>query len=67
MQPGSSTLGLLLSLKILLAVSVLAHFIRAITRMTSGRMNARRSFIIHISVLCHSLTMPSNPGGLAKL
>lgn len=52
-HPGASSLGTLLTLKIALAASVLAHFIRAVTWMASGRMTQRRSRIIHLSVFCH--------------
>lgn len=52
-HPGDSTLGLLLTIKIVLAVSVLGHFIRAITWMKAGRLNSRRSLIIHLSVFAH--------------
>lgn len=45
--------GALLALKILLALSVLAHFIRAITWSASGRMTSRRFRFIHVSVFCH--------------
>src|SRR5687767_10728357 len=43
LDPFASAFGLLLSLKILMAMSVLVHFIRAITWMASGRMTPRRS------------------------
>ncbi|MNU04519.1 hypothetical protein D3C72_2489690 [compost metagenome] len=40
-------------MKILLAVSVLGHFVTAMLLFASGRMTARRSHFIHISVFCH--------------
>ena len=43
----------LLALKILLALSVLGHFLFTMLLFASGRMTARRSRIIHISVFCH--------------
>lgn len=56
-HPGDSLLGMLLTIKIALALSVLGHFIRAITWMRSGRMTSRRSLIIHVSVFCHMIVI----------
>jgi hypothetical protein len=52
-DPWSSGFGTLLTLKIVLAISVLGHFITAMTLMLRGRMTSRRSRIIHISVFIH--------------
>ena len=51
--PLASGFGLLLALKILLATSVFVHFLAAMALMRSGRMRARHSRIIHLSVFCH--------------
>ena len=51
--PLASGFGMLLALKILLAISVLGHFLTAMALMQSGRMRARHSRIIHLSVFCH--------------
>ncbi len=52
-NPFGSAFATLLSIKILLALSVLGHFIRAMTWALSGRMTARRFHVIHVSVFCH--------------
>lgn len=51
--PFDSTLGTLLSLKILLALSVLGHFIYAVRLGAQGRLKSRSSRIIHLSVFAH--------------
>lgn len=51
--PFQSVFGTLLALKIVLALSVLGHFIRAVTWSASGRMTLRRYHFIHISVMLH--------------
>lgn len=51
--PLASSFGTLLALKILLAISVLGHFLTAMFLLRSGRMNARYSRVIHISLFCH--------------
>ncbi|WP_219059953.1 CopD family copper resistance protein [Pseudomonas sp. UMAB-08] len=51
--PLASSFGTLLALKILLAISVLGHFLTAMFLLKSGRMNARYSRVIHISLFCH--------------
>jgi hypothetical protein len=56
-HPFESGFALLLWLKILLALSVLGHFIRAITWSLQGRMTARRSRFIHLSVFCHMIAI----------
>lgn len=52
-HPLHSTFGTLLTIKILLAFSVLAHFIRAVTWVAQGRMTRARSSIVHYSVFVH--------------
>lgn len=52
-DPWQSGFGTLLTLKILLAISVLGHFITAMTLMLRRRMTLRRSRIIHFSVFIH--------------
>lgn len=52
-HPFSSSFTTLLTLKILLALSVLAHFITAVTLAARGRLRARQSHVIHLSVFCH--------------
>jgi hypothetical protein len=55
--PLASSFGTLLALKILLAVSVLGHFLTAMFLLKSGRMNARYSRVIHISLFCHMVAI----------
>jgi len=52
-DPFSTTFGTLLSLKILLAVSVLIHFITALRLGATGRLKAGQVKFIHISVFLH--------------
>lgn len=49
-HPLEGGFGTLLSLKILLAISILGHFARAVTWSASGSMTLRRSRFIHLSV-----------------
>jgi len=51
--PFESTLGTLLTLKILLALSVLGHFIYAVRLGAQGQLTSRQSRIIHLSVFVH--------------
>lgn len=51
----NSAFGILLSLKILLAVSVLIHFVSAMKFSLRGQMNSRRFKHIHYSVFIHLL------------
>lgn len=53
----SSSFGILLTLKIALATSVLAHFISAMLLMRGGRLHARRARRLHVSVFCHALAI----------
>lgn len=52
-NPFASSFATLLSIKIVLAISVLAHFITAMTLMLRGKMKSRHSRFIHRSVFCH--------------
>lgn len=52
-HPFSSSFATLLSIKILLAASVLAHFITAVTLGARGKLRSRHFRIIHLSVFCH--------------
>jgi len=52
-HPFASSFGLLLTLKIVLALSVFGHFLTAMSLQRRGRMNARAFKRIHLSVFCH--------------
>ncbi|WBG62662.1 CopD family copper resistance protein [Pseudomonas citronellolis] len=52
-NPLASSFGTLLSLKILLALSVLGHFFSAMFLLHSGRMNSTYFRRIHLSVFSH--------------
>lgn len=54
-QPLASSFGLLLTLKIVLALSVFAHFATAMVWRRRGRLNGRRSRRLHLSVFAHVL------------
>lgn len=56
-QPLASSFGLLLSLKITLALSVFAHFVAAMWWRRRGVLNGRRSHRLHLSVFCHVLAI----------
>ena len=53
--PWTSSFGTLLSLKILVALSVLGHFLTALWLFRSGRMTAGAVRFIHASVFTHLL------------
>ncbi|WP_337056490.1 CopD family copper resistance protein [Pseudomonas sp. USHLN015] len=53
--PLASSFGTLLMLKIILALSILGHFLLVVVLMRSGRMTPQRSRRIHVSVLLHML------------
>ncbi|MCJ8202773.1 hypothetical protein [Pseudomonas sp. RGM2987] len=53
LSPWQSSFGLLLTLKILLAISVLGHFLWAMWLFRRGWMSARHVHIIHTSVFLH--------------
>ncbi|WP_026145361.1 CopD family copper resistance protein [Pseudomonas asplenii] len=52
-HPLASSFGTLLSLKILLAFSVLGHFLVALFLLRSARMTDRHQHFIHYSVFTH--------------
>ncbi|SEN24282.1 hypothetical protein SAMN04487857_11272 [Pseudomonas sp. ok272] len=52
-SPLTSAFGTLLALKIVLAVSVLLHFLAAMWLFKRGRMSARYQHLIHASVFGH--------------
>lgn len=54
-EPWTSSFGTLLSLKILVALSVLGHFLTALWKFRSGRMTAKAVRFIHASVFTHLL------------
>ena len=56
-QPLASTFGLLLTLKILLALSVFGHFATAMAWRRRGTLGGRRSRRLHLSVFCHVLAI----------
>lgn len=51
-HPFSSSFATLLSIKIVLALSVLAHFITAATLGARGKLKSRHFKLIHLSVFC---------------
>ena len=51
----SSSFGILLSIKMLLAFSVLGHFITAMYLSRKGKMSCSRFKFIHLSVFCHQI------------
>ncbi|MDB1144949.1 MAG: hypothetical protein KGV48_001240 [Alcaligenaceae bacterium] len=53
--PLSSSFALLLTVKIILAISVLGHFITAMLLRHKGKLKGKPYIIIHISVFCHVL------------
>lgn len=52
-EPFGSHFATLLWLKIILAFSVLGHFITAMTLSGTGKLRSRHFQLIHISVFCH--------------
>jgi hypothetical protein len=52
-HPVASSFALLLWIKIVLALSVLAHFITALTLGGAGKLRSRHFQMIHISVFSH--------------
>lgn len=52
-HPFDSSFATLLSIKIILAISVLIHFISAITLSARGKLNSRQFKLIHVSVFSH--------------
>lgn len=56
-QPFSSSFGLLLSIKIILAISVFGHFVTAMVLRKRHLLNSKRSRYLHLSVFCHVLAI----------
>jgi hypothetical protein len=56
-DPAGSSFGLLLTLKIVLAVSVFGHFVTAMFLARRNRLDGRRSRRIHLSVFFHVLAI----------
>jgi len=56
-HPFASSFGLLLTLKIVLALSVFGHFLTAMSLQRRGQLNTRRSQRIHLSVFCHMVAI----------
>ncbi len=54
-HPLASSFATLLTLKICLALSILGHFLTVVWLMRTGRLNPRRSRMIHLSVLIQML------------
>lgn len=52
-HPLSNTMGLLLTIKIVLALSVFGHFLTAMTLRKSGKLKSIHFKYIHLSVFCH--------------
>jgi hypothetical protein len=52
-RPLDSGFAMLLAIKILLAISVLAHFITAVTLGARGKLRSRQVRFIHASVFTH--------------
>lgn len=57
MQPLASSFGLLLALKIALAVSVFGHFVTAMVWRRRGVLGGRASQRLHLSVFAHVLAI----------
>ena len=56
-HPLASSFGLLLTLKIVLALSVLGHFMTAMVSMLRHTMTAKLSHFIHLSVFFHMIAI----------
>lgn len=56
-QPLASSFGLLLAIKIALALSVFGHFATAMWWRRRGVLGGRRSRRLHLSVFCHVLAI----------
>jgi hypothetical protein len=52
-HPLDSSFATLLTIKIILAISVLGHFIAALTLSARRKLKSRHFKAIHISVFCH--------------
>lgn len=54
-HPLDSSFATLLTIKIILALSVLVHFVTAVTLAARGKLRSRQSKLIHVSVFVHVL------------
>ncbi|CBL45625.1 Conserved hypothetical protein [gamma proteobacterium HdN1] len=54
-NPWSDPFGMMLSIKILLAISVFGHFITAMLWKKRGKLSGERSHRLHISIFIHVL------------
>lgn len=54
-HPFESSFATLLSVKIVLALSVLAHFVTAVTLSARGKLKSRHFRLVHLSVFCHAV------------
>ncbi|MBB5214610.1 CopD family copper resistance protein [Parapusillimonas granuli] len=52
-HPFESSMGLMLTIKIVLALSVLGHFFTAMTLRKKGKLHSVHFQRIHLSVFCH--------------
>jgi len=52
-RPFDSAFATLLTIKIVLALSVLTHFVTAVTLGARGKLKSRHFKWIHVSVFCH--------------
>ncbi|MFV0475272.1 MAG: CopD family copper resistance protein [Pikeienuella sp.] len=52
-HPFESSFATLLMIKIILALSVLTHFVTAVTLGARGKLTSRQFRLIHLSVFCH--------------
>jgi hypothetical protein len=57
MAPLTNSFGLLLWLKIALALGVFGHFLTAMIWRRHGTLSGRRSRRLHLSVLCHMIAI----------
>ncbi|WP_460135624.1 hypothetical protein [Pseudomonas sp. S1_E04] len=55
--PLASSFGTLLSLKLILAASVLVHFLLTLARMRRGTVSARYVRVIHLSLFMHMVAI----------
>lgn len=56
-QPLASSFGLLLGIKIILAISVFGHFVTAMLWRKRGLLNRQRSQRLHLSIFFHILAI----------
>lgn len=54
-DPFANSFSFMLSLKIVLALSVFGHFLAAMILRKKGKLKAKNSKYIHLSVFCHMI------------